>query len=671
MRSHHFLPLFLLLAPAVHADTLHVPKDHKSIRAALAAARPGDVVLVAAGSYREDVRIPPSVALRSAGTDDKGRLGLKRAEDTVIEGSGVGAKTPAIVLGEGSTLDGFTVTRVGLFDKKEFDRHHATFGELMPDDQGAVEEGAAPPAIAVAAVTASVRNNVVRDNGGPGVGLWAADGKPNRSLVADNVACRNRGGGIGVADGATCIVERNHCFENLRAGVSCRNSRPFVFANDCHDNVRAGIGIREGATPIVRGNKCYKNRRAGIGARMKGTDPIIEDNDCYDNEMAGIGCRDGAAPIIRANRCHHNKMAGIGCRDGARPIIDGNDCRENDMAGIGSRDDAMPIVRGNKCHKNKMAGIGCRDGARPVVVGNECSLNEMAGVGVQSGARALIVGNACSKNRLAGVGVEEGAVAFVVDNKCVENEKVAVGLRHGSVGLVVGNELSRSGGMPPLVAVREGSSVVLAGNAIKGGGVAGVLVDGTARIVENRMDATAGKSGSAVWAQPKADVCVLGNRVDGYRSLIAATGCKVSACDNVVSNFQGTAIGVAKSSAPAHVFGNVAVSADEKAKAAVVDGGKGVDNVVEAPGKERAWSGEKLWSALSGRTPERRRLEPGKVEIVQGRWKLIVVRGEKTTYHLYDTMTDEAQKDDLAQKMDTIAFRMRGLLERRDGAKGK
>lgn len=744
--------LVAVSAPAAAAATRHVPKDFKTIQAALDAASPGDTVLVEAGTYREQVRLKERVTLRSAGDDTtsalppfprgdaKGVIVLKRAQATIIEHAGANAKGPAVVMAEGAVLDGFTVTGTGVFDQKEYDVHHATSGELLPDERGAVGVKGATPSLVVAGVTATVQFCVVRDNGGAGIGC---SGKGNNSRIYKNIVYRNMGGGIGSADGATPIIEANVCCNNLRGGIGNRNSKATILNNESFDNARAGIGIREGATPIVRGNKCYYNRRAGIGVRMKGTNPIIEDNDCYGNEMAGIGSRDGAAPIIRNNRCYKNQMAGIGARDGAKGIIESNECYENEMAGIGSRNGAAPTIRFNKCYKNKMAGIGARDGARPIIEGNECHENEMAGIGARDGAAPIIRGNKCYRNEMAGIGSRLGAKAVIVDNdcyenmlagigtregampiiqnnrcyknelagigcregafcliegneckennfagigarsgavvmllhnKCIENRLVAIGLRHGAIAYIMDNELVRTGGMPPMIAVREGSQALIAGNSIKGGGVAGILVDGTARIRGNHM-LGGGKSGSAVWGAAKADLTIIGNQVDGYRNLVSSTGQKITVVDNVIRNFQGTAVIIKNPLGIAVAAGNVAISKNPKDKAILFDGpgGKPKENVLLEPNdKDDPRTGdEAFWAMLKKKAkiamPER----TGTQTITDNGWKLVVEHGKTTTYKLYHLASDPQATKDLAPQLETHVLRLRGRLERQEAATDK
>jgi hypothetical protein len=539
-----------------HAATLHVPRDHKTIQAAIDAAAPGDTVLVAPGTYRESIKLKEKVILRSAGDDSKGAVGLKRAESTIIDGGGAEARAAAVTLAEGSVLDGFTITRVGLFDQKEYDKHYATQGEYLPDERGAA--GAAQlTAVSVPNVTATVRHCIVHDNGHAGIGSF---GVANKSWVYQNVVYRNMGGGIGNAEGATPIVEGNRCYNNLRGGIGNRKSAAIIINNECFDNVRAGIGIREGSTPIVRGNKCYQNRRAGIGCRMEGTAPLIEDNDCYLNAMAGIGCRDGATPLIRNNRCYDNTLAGIGNMSGARPII-----------------------FGNKCYRNKEAGIGSQLGAKPFIAHNECYENERAGIGQRSDAETVISGNYVHHNKMAGIGFDECASgkSVVLNNRVIDNALVAIGIHGGWKVRIAGNTLSREGGLPPIIMVFKGSEADISNNTIKGSGVAGVRAEGTIRVVNNRFECPSMRKGGgppqfAVWGLPGADIVFTGNTVRGWRHALSADQpAGLTASYNTISDYFQVAIRVNQSKSPVIAIGNTCYS-DTAMNGVTVTGPQGI-----------------------------------------------------------------------------------------------
>ncbi len=111
------------------AAEIRVPQDHKTIQQGIDAAEDGDTVLVGAGTYKERIRLKPGITLKSDGDDAKGKLGLKRAEATIIDGTVPGANGPGVAMAEDSTLDGFSVTGVGEYDDALWKQHHATQGE--------------------------------------------------------------------------------------------------------------------------------------------------------------------------------------------------------------------------------------------------------------------------------------------------------------------------------------------------------------------------------------------------------------------------------------------------------------------------------------------------------------------------------------------------------------
>jgi parallel beta-helix repeat protein len=477
--------------------------------------------------------LKPGIIVKSVGDDKMGKLGLLRAEKTVLDGGGKKGNGPGVAMAQGATLDGFTVTNIGMYDDEKWKKHHATQGNNQSHEHIG-EPGT--PGIGVIGVTCTIRHNIVHHIGYTGIAIQGVKGKRAAPHVFKNICYRKMGGGIGSMKESKALIEENNCFENFYAGIGHSHASPIVLNNVCYKNIRAGIGISEGSKPVVRGNSCYQNRRAGIGVRTgESTRPIIEDNNCYENDMAGIGSEEHASPIIRGNRCYKNRMAGIGCQDHTSPVIIDNICYENNMAGIGSRESAKPIIINNEARKNKLTGIG-----------------------VRSKAEAIIIGN-----------------------KCLENGKVALGIRDGSKAIIVNNLLVRTGGMPPMVAVLEKSRVIVMNNTIRGGGVAGVMVQGTADISGNTFQGNGPRRGGppnfAVWVHKNAQVNVSQNIVSQWRHAIFASAAKkVSATNNTVRKFLGSAIVVKNSTLPTHVTGTIAHSNNPKDKPADITGPQGV-----------------------------------------------------------------------------------------------
>jgi hypothetical protein len=130
--------------------------------------------------------------------------------------------------------------------------------------------------------------------------------------------------------------------------------------------------------------------------------------------------------------------------------------------------------------------------------------------------------------------------------------------------------------VPPIIAVKDGSKATIRDNRIAGGGVAAVLVQGKAAISGNTFTGAGKGQGNAVWVWENSAATIADNSFSGYRAAVSVTKAKVVVTDNTIKQFQGTAIVVKQSQTPAHVYGNMAISSDPKAKVADVQGPAGV-----------------------------------------------------------------------------------------------
>lgn len=486
------------------AETIRVPHDHKTIQAAIDSAATGDIVLVAAGTYHERLRLKPRVTLRSDGTDEKGKLGLKRAELSIIDGGGAKGEGPGVAMAEGSTLDGFTVTNIGIYDDEKWTKHHATQGNEQSHEHIG-QPGTA--GISVIGVTCSIKHNIVHHIGYTGIAIQGTDDKRCSPLVAQNVCYRNMGGGIGSMQGSTALIESNICFQNFYAGIGHEGSSPLVINNVCYENIRAGIGISEGASPIVRGNKCSHNRRAGIGIRTGAdTRPVVEDNDCIENDMAGIGCEEDCQPMLRNNRCRQNALAGIGCRLNARPTIVGNECSRNKAVGIGFDDteSGEADVLNNRVFDNAKVAIGIHSGWKVRLAGNELSRPKGLPpiVMVFKGAEADFSNNTFRGSGVAGIRAE--GIIRVTNNtfdcptlRAGGPPQFAVWGLPGSDIVFTGNKVS--GWRHALLATK--SSVTANDNRITNYGSVGIKVDqpvGTSMLVGNMFESDRDRIGVIV-----------------------------------------------------------------------------------------------------------------------------------------------------------------------------
>jgi hypothetical protein len=177
----------------------------------------------------------------------------------------------------------------------------------------------------------------------------------------------------------------------------------------------------------------------------------------------------------------------------------------------------------------------------------------------------------------------------VLNNRVIDNALVAVGINPGWTVHLSGNELSRKGGLPPIVMVFAGSDATFADNVIRGEGVAGIRVAGVVRADRNSFPGLTlrkvGPPNFAVWALEGAKVTLTDNSFSTWRHALHATKAEVIVRDNKINDFHQSAFVINSPSKPPVIAGNVAVSSDRKAQVGMLDG-KPVDagdNRVEPP----------------------------------------------------------------------------------------
>ena len=106
--------------------------------------------------------------------------------------------------------------------------------------------------------------------------------------------------------------------------------------------------------------------------------------------------------------------------------------------------------------------------------------------------------------------------------------------------------------------------------------MAAILVQGKARISQNRFNGTGDKQGNAVWVWEGSSVIISGNIFDGFRAAVNASEAILTVTGNSITRFQRIAITVKDSLKPAHIYGNRATTTDRQAKVIEINGPAGI-----------------------------------------------------------------------------------------------
>lgn len=315
----------LILVVGAGPATIRVPADRPTIREAIEAAKEGDTILVAPGTYRENLRVAKSITLSSQGTEPRD------VEATVIDG---GKKTVITV------AKGADVKIVGLTIRNGDDgvcvdggRVEVLQCRLLQNDEGVsfeggrgvvrgtLIEGSGDDGIDCDGATdALIEDNVIRDCGDDGVEVRLHEYRgPRLSIVIrGNVLSGHGEDGVQLIDypdvsDRLIRVERNLILRADKAGLGCMGD------GDTVENYR-GSALKE---PVyVIGNTFVENRTG-----LTGADNMVVVNNLF------VGSRKTGLKRLRADSvAAHNLFWKNGtdledaeCRAALRadPLLDG------------------------------------------------------------------------------------------------------------------------------------------------------------------------------------------------------------------------------------------------------------------------------------------------------------------------------------------------------------
>lgn len=280
-------PMFSSTSNTPNIRTLVVDQmyrgDFATISAAIAAANPGDRILIYPGYYAEALTIDKPLEL--VGDGDREDIVIEAKSNHVLMFQAVSGRVANLTLREvGGESFGVNITQ-GRLALEDCDINSASGSCIY------IHDGADP----------RVRRNRIHDGRESGIVIY----QQGRGLIEDNEITANgfsnKNAGVTIKESSNPTLRRNRIHSNVGPGFLInKNGLGVIDHNEIIGNGLTGIEVREASNPIIRNCHISQNTYQGIWV-YGASGGTYEDNDLRDNERgAWLIDPDSAATIKRA-----------------------------------------------------------------------------------------------------------------------------------------------------------------------------------------------------------------------------------------------------------------------------------------------------------------------------------------------------------------------------------
>jgi len=332
-------------------DWRHGAGDHTTITDAIAAAQPGERILIRRGVYTESLIVAKPLEL--VGDGDRDDVTIEASDATVIAWSAANGLIANLTLRQlGGNYFGVNITQ----------------GAPDLEDCDISSQGNSCVAVNGAGARPRVRRNRIHDSKASGIWIF----KQGSGLIEDNDIFANAYAGVSISNGGAPTVRRNRIHDGQQGGVFVYEQGLGVIEdNDIFANTFAGVIIQEGSNPILRSNRIHDGKQSGVFVQQDGQG-VIEDNDIFANTLAGVSIAQGGNPTVRRNRIHDSRQSGVFVNKQGRGVIEDNDIFANAHAGVTIQGEgSAPTVRRNRINKNIYEAVWVYEGAGGVFEQND------------------------------------------------------------------------------------------------------------------------------------------------------------------------------------------------------------------------------------------------------------------------------------------------------------
>lgn len=259
-----------------YVQTVAVPGDAATLAEGLALIRPGDKVLLAAGTYQEQVLIPAGVTVESVG-----------GKAVLVGKSGAGSVVVVEGEGEPVRLLGLEMNHSGVSNLAE--RYPVVLvsgGSLILEDCS-IGFGSGHGLAITNGGSCEVIGSEIKGCGWDGI---AVVGEGSKVICKESRCVSNFHHGLDAWDGGIAIVERSRFQENGLTGIllTSSGSGTRILNSGIERNREVGIVVTRGTQVDLVGNLISGNLLGGVFAEDIGTRLSLISNQILKNGEAGL-----------------------------------------------------------------------------------------------------------------------------------------------------------------------------------------------------------------------------------------------------------------------------------------------------------------------------------------------------------------------------------------------
>ncbi len=270
----------------VKGAELEVPKQYSTIQATIDAAKEGDTIKVAPGTYGENLVVDKSVSI----------VGEKK-ETTIIDGSGT---DNVIHMKAGGTVSGFTIRNAPKLDGKSgilVENHPVIINDNIIENNGVGVQ------LKQGSDGSKISNNVLTDNG---QGVRAE--KSGNHDINDNTIKGSTFGGIVLIDSDKNGIFGNKLTENKMAGVALiRGSNHNTITGNTITHSPKGIHLDEESQLNTIQRNYFDSNEHGAKLEEGSSNNTIRSN-IVTNNLCGICLNSSNSNVIYHNNFINNTI---------------------------------------------------------------------------------------------------------------------------------------------------------------------------------------------------------------------------------------------------------------------------------------------------------------------------------------------------------------------------